>query len=246
MKLAYKGTHYAGWQTQPNVETVQGRIESALSKILAQKTDIVGCGRTDAGVHAGNYYAHLDISVDRYPVSEILHKLNSMVGDDIHIQNLIQVEQEAHARFDASSRSYVYKIGFEKDPFSQDLKYRFDQGGKVDFKLLEESVEFLRGKHDFSTFCKTHTDVNNYFCEVKESRWEKLSEGEYHYHIAANRFLRGMVRLIVGMSLNVGMRRIKLAEVISAFQNKERLEKAWSVPALGLYLSEIKYPFPLD
>lgn len=245
IKLAYKGTHFAGWQSQLNAITVQGEIEKALSKIIGSELTILGCGRTDAGVHASCFYAHMDYVPGRYTAEEIFYKLNSMLTSDITVYDILEVGAEAHARFDATDRSYIYKLSLLNDPFSQDTKYKFDQADTIDFKLLEESTEFLVGKHDFYTFCKSHTDVNNYICKVKSSEWQKLSEVEYHYHITANRFLRGMVRMIVGMSLNVAMKRIDLESVITAFKKQERLQKAWSVPAHGLFLSNIKYPFDL-
>ena len=245
IKLAYKGTNYAGWQSQPNANTIQAELESALSKILSKPTAIVGCGRTDAGVHASNYFAHFDMVGERYPLGDLAYKINSIIPSDISIGRIAKVHNEAHARFDANSRSYIYKLSLTKNPFAIELKYKFDQADTVDFELLSKSVAFLVGKNDCFTFCKTQTDVNNYICEVFRSEWQLVDENEYHYHISANRFLRGMVRLIVGMSLNIAMGRIELDQVKSAFKNKERLIKAWSVPAQGLYLSDVQYPFEI-
>lgn len=243
IKLAYKGTQYAGWQSQPNATTVQGEIEKALSTLLNEKVSIMGCGRTDAGVHASCFYAHMDHIPSRYSINDLTYKLDNILPSDITVYSIRQVEDEAHARFDATHRSYVYKLSMRKDVFSKDLKYKFDQADVLDFELLQHSIQFLVGKHDFYSFCKTHTDVNNYFCEISISKWERITEHEFHYHITANRFLRGMVRLIVGMSLNVAMKRIEHESVLNAFSRKERLRKAWSVPAHGLYLSDIQYPY---
>lgn len=245
IKLAYKGTQYAGWQSQPNAVTVQGEIEKAISTILNKEVSIVGCGRTDAGVHASCFYAHMDHIPERYTIHDLTYKLETILPSDITVYSIRKVDDETHARFDATQRSYVYKLCMRKDPFSKNLKYKFDQADALDFNLLQRSVHFLIGKHDFYTFCKTHTDVKNYFCEVTVSEWERKNDNEFHYHITANRFLRGMVRLIVGMSLNVAMKRVDFDSVLEAFKRRERLQKAWSVPAHGLFLSDIQYPFDL-
>lgn len=243
IKLAYNGSSYSGWQSQPNAPSVQSEVEKCLSTLYNIPVAIVGCGRTDAGVHASMYYAHADLVADKFSNQDLAYKMNTILPLNISVLGVLNIQETKHARFDAEERSYIYKMTFVKDPFNQKLKYKFDQADTVDFKKLQESVLFLEGKHDFYTFCKTHTDVKNYICTVNRSLWIKEDDTTWYYHISANRFLRGMVRLIVGMSLNVAMDRISLLEAKGHFSNKERMVKAWSVPAHGLYLSNISYPF---
>jgi len=211
--------------------------------LLNAKTKIVGCGRTDAGVHALAYYAHVDLPNSEIDAVQLTYKLNTLLPASILIKEFIKVEPSAHARFDASERSYVYKMNFIKDPFLGAITYKFDQAGKLNFDLLQSAAKLILKHETFYTFCKTNTEVDNYKCEIKTSNWMKDSDTVWHYQITANRFLRGMVRLIVGMSINVALNRISLDEVDQAMKNSQRLTRAWSVPAHGLYLSHIEYPY---
>lgn len=243
LHLAYNGSKYSGWQIQPNAPTVQAEIEETLNRLYNQEINVVGCGRTDAGVHALDFYAHLELPNDRIEAKELVFKLNNMLSSPIVIYNMIQVEENAHARFDADSRSYVYKMTFAKDPFNLNTSYKFDQSGQPDFSLMNEAAAILLDYKEFYPFCKSHADVDTYRCKVSKSEWKKVSENEWHYNIKADRFLRGMVRLIVGMTLNVGLGRLELGKVRTALEKQERLERAWSVPAAGLYLNKITYPY---
>ena len=240
--IAYNGTRFSGWQVQDNAPSVQAAIEEALTKLYSSKISIIGCGRTDTGVHASDYFFHVDLE-DRYNVKDLMYKLNLMLGAEILIKSIIGVEDDHHARFDATSRSYTYHLSLQKDPFRQDQTYLFDQGGNIDFELLNKAASLLLEFDEFFTFCKTHSDVTNYRCQLFESYWERVSEYDFEYHISANRFLRGMVRLIVGMCINVAIGKLDLEEVKSALSTQSRLDRAWSVPAKGLFLTKVEYPY---
>ena len=243
INLAYNGSSFFGWQIQPNVETVEGIIESQLSKLYNQPIQIVGCGRTDTGVHASDYFAHVDLPSDLHSISDLVFKLNNMLPPAVVIYSMIGVAESAHARFDAISRSYVYKMIFGKDPFRQDGVFSYNQSGRPDFEMMNKAASLLLEYTDFYPFCKSHADVENYKCDISRSIWVKVSDTEWHYHVTANRFLRGMVRLLVGMTINVGLGRLSLDELRMALKNQSRLKRAWSVPASGLYLSRIEYPY---
>jgi len=245
LHLAYNGSSFSGWQIQPNAPTVQNEIEQVLRRLYDQDIKVVGCGRTDAGVHAYDFYAHLDLPDERIKASELSFKLNNMLPASIVIYDFIKVNDTAHARFDAESRSYVYKMTFAKDPFNVKTSYRYDQSGRPDFNSMNDAAQILLDYKEFYPFCKSHADVDTYKCKISKSVWEKISENEWHYHVKADRFLRGMVRLIVGMTLNVGLGRVEKQSVIEAMNKQERLSRAWSVPADGLYLNKITYPYIL-
>ena len=243
IEMVYDGTQYGGWQIQPNARTIQDEVEKALSKIYNQKISIVGCGRTDAGVHASDYYFHVDLDPDLYDDTFILYKLNGMTPRDVAFKNIHRVEESCHARFDASSRSYEYYIHFDKDPFLRGRSYKYNQSIAPDMKLLLEAAELIQSYDSFFTFCKAHTQVDHFKCRIIESRWDQTTDGRLVYHVTANRFLRGMVRLLVGMCINVAIKKYPLSEVRDALDKQERLLHAWSVPAEGLFLSKITYPY---
>ncbi|MEN0007024.1 MAG: tRNA pseudouridine(38-40) synthase TruA [Bacteroidota bacterium] len=242
-RLAYKGTHYFGWQRQPNAISVQEVIEDALSTILRQPTAVTGCGRTDTGVHAKDYYLHFD-SKDKLPDS-FCHRLNKLLPKDIAFYELIEVDADAHARYDATYRSYEYHIVGRKSPFTIDTAFYYYFLPQVDSERMQAAAQLLLDYEDFFPFCKTNTDSKTMKCQLFQSTWEQKDEAGQHlvFHIAANRFLRGMVRLIVGMCLNVGLGKTTLAEVQQALEQQERLKRSWSVPPEGLYLNAITYPY---
>jgi len=242
IRLAYNGSQFCGWQTQPSDPTVQDTIEAALSTMYNSQIKVVGCGRTDTAVHASEYYLHVDLP-EQYEIKDLIYKLNNLLPPSIRIFDILKVDEGSHARFDAVSRSYVYKMVFGKDPFRQDTVYRYDQAGKPDFQLMNEAAALLTEYKEFFPFCKTHADTETYRCALSESQWSQLSPVEWHYNVTSDRFLRGMVRMIVGMTLNVGLKRLPLKKVKEAMDNQSRLERAWSVPAAGLYLNSIKYPY---
>ena len=242
IRLAYNGTRYCGWQIQPNDPTVQDTIQQVLSTMYNDDIQVVGCGRTDTGVHASDYVLHVDLP-DNFSVHDLVYKLNNMLPNDIRVYNIIPVAADAHARFDADSRSYVYKMVFGKDPFRQNTVYRYDQSGQPDHDFMNEAAALLLDYKEFFPFCKTHADTDTYKCDVRHSKWEKISDAEWHYNITSDRFLRGMVRMIVGMTINVGLGRLSLDTVKDSLDKQTRLQRAWSVSAQGLYLSRITYPY---
>ncbi|GJM61601.1 tRNA pseudouridine(38-40) synthase TruA [Persicobacter diffluens] len=243
IEIAYKGTAYHGWQSQKNqkVKTVQGEIETALSKILGQATAIVGSGRTDTGVHAMQQFAHFDHE-RALDTALYQYKFNAVLPFDIVIKNLFKVGDETHARFDATKRSYQYHIHLERSPFLQELSYFHKE--KLDIATMNQAADFLLGRQDFQCFSKVKTDVNNYFCDIYKAEWEYESKtGRLIFHISANRFLRNMVRAVVGTLLEVGRGKMPAEGVKEVIQSKNRSVAGRSVPADGLYLSEVLYPF---
>jgi len=241
IRLSYCGTAYNGWQNQPHAgtTTIQSVIENALFTFLRQKVDITGCGRTDKGVHARDYFAHFDIApLDEIPT--LIFRLNKLLPDDIAVHEIIEVAEDAHARFDATSRSYEYHLHTEKSPFSShSFYYTYD---KPDIEILNKVAQLILRYRDFTTFCKFHTDVKTMICHITESRWEKIGN-QYIYRIKADRFLRGMIRLIVGVCLQVSRGKLTIEEVKTAMSEKRRTGQDWSVPAEGLFLCDIKYPY---
>ena len=242
-KISYDGSPFSGWQKQSNANTVQECVEQGLSKLLRQPMDILGCGRTDAGVHASDFYFHVDLSDDDYNETEIVYKLNKIMPPEISVNKMISVHKEAHARFDATSRAYCYRIHFKKNPFERKYSFRYNQSVKPDFELMQDTAKEIVLHNSFFPFCKTHSDVLNYNCNITRSEWLKVSDYQYEFHIQANRFLRGMVRLIVGACLNIGTGKLKLQELNAALKRQERLQYALSVPANGLTLASIEYPY---
>mgnify|MGYP002400442411 FL=1 len=241
IRLSYCGTAYNGWQNQPHAgtTTIQSVIENALFTFLRQKVDITGCGRTDKGVHARDYIAHFDIApLDEIPT--LIFRLNKLLPIDIAVHDIIQVTEDAHARFDATSRSYEYHLHTEKSPFDiHSFYYTYDT---PNIEILNEVAELMLDHVDFTTFCKFHTDVKTMNCHITESRWEKIGN-QYIYRIKADRFLRGMIRLIVGVCLQVSRGKLTIEEVKTAMSEKRRTGQDWSVPAEGLFLCDIKYQY---
>lgn len=241
-KLAYNGTHYHGWQIQPNSTSVQETIERAFSTILNSEVELVGCGRTDTGVHASRYFAHFDFD-GNFPEG-FLSRANKFLPKDIAIRQIFKVSENAHARFDATQRSYEYHLVFEKTPFETDTAWYYYLGRKLDTEKLNEAAGLLLDFRAFAPFCKTKHDAKTLECDLSRCEWILHKEnGRLIFHITANRFLRGMVRLIVGMCLNAAIGKLELQEVREAMEKQEPLSKSWSVPGHGLFLSEVRYPF---
>lgn len=239
--LAYNGTRYVGWQMQPNGASVQETLQNACSTILGSEIEFVGCGRTDAGVHASQYYAHFDFD-GVFPKS-FLHRVNKLLPDDIVIYDIFEVAPDAHARFDAYRRSYQYHLTFVKNPFKTHTTYFYPYTQKPDFDKMQQAAQLLLAYREFQPFCKSNHDAKTLQCDLTRSEWEQVDEHQLTFHISANRFLRGMVRLIVGMCLNVGLEKVSLEEVNNALDQQILLKKSWSVPPEGLFLTEVKYPF---
>jgi tRNA pseudouridine38-40 synthase len=242
LTLSYLGTRYSGWQIQPNAPSVQETLEQALSTLLRRNTEITGCGRTDAGVHARYYVAHFD--ADGALPKTFLNGVNSILPPDIAIHEARPVHAEAHARFDAFERSYAYHISLRKDPFSTDMAWFYPNYRALDLQKLKETAELLLHYQAFFPFCKTHSGVDNYGCDLKRASWE-IPEGAHEmiFHITANRFLRGMVRLIVGACIQVATGKLDLNDVKRALDEQKTLKKSLSVPPHGLFLTAVHYPY---
>lgn len=238
--LAYQGSAYHGWQRQPKALTIQQILEEIFSLFFRQPIYITGCGRTDTGVHAYSYFAHFDMEG---PVPEqALIRLNAMLPKDIAVYQLYAVHEKAHTRFDATHRAYVYKISKRKNPFGYGQYYFYKQFEKTDFSKVQDAASLILEYNTFFPFCKTDHDANSYNVDLRKSEWIQTDLESWEYHIAADRFLRGMVRLIVGMCLRVGQGRLSLTAVREALDTQSLLPMSWSAPADGLYLSEVLYP----
>jgi tRNA pseudouridine38-40 synthase len=241
--LAYNGTRFYGWQRQPSDPSVQAAIEDVFSLILRQPIEIVGCGRTDTGVHAAQYFAHFDFDGE-FPAS-FLERANKLVKKDIVLKCIIPAPPEAHARFDAFKRSYEYHITFIKNPFATETEWYFAQHKSLNIKDMQKAAEILRGYSEFTPFCKTHSDAQTMRCELSRAEWIFMDKKAV-FHISANRFLRGMVRLIVGACINVGLGHLSLEDLKTALDEQKPLKKSYSVPPTGLFLTEVVYPFVWD
>jgi tRNA pseudouridine38-40 synthase len=258
IELAYDGTHYHGWQIQPNAVTVQEVLNEKLSIILRQPIETVGCGRTDSGVHATEFFAHFDVdgfiddsslfmakqNSNGYDPSTMNHEpktvrgLNSILPKDIAIKNIVPVAPDAHARFDATLRSYEYHIHFNKDPFKSG--YSWELRDKPDIERMNMAASIIMEYTDFGCFSKSNTQVKTNICKIKQTRWEVLDRGIV-FKISADRFLRNMVRAIVGTLLMVGKHEIEPDAVRAIIESKNRSNAGTSVPACGLYLTEVLY-----
>ena len=236
--LSYDGTAYHGWQVQPNGNSVQEELQRALSILLRQPIEVVGAGRTDAGVHAAMMVAHFD--TDLTPdTTQLTYRLNRILPRDIAVQKTVPVNQDMHARFSALSRTYHYYIHTHKSPFVRIFSCPIHY--QLDFDLMNEAGRILTTYDDFAAFCKSHTDVKTTICHVTEARWEQVGEGRYRFVITANRFLRNMVRAVVGTLIDVGRGRISLDEFRSVIEGKSRTAAGESMPACALFLQNIEY-----
>ncbi|MFT5714467.1 MAG: tRNA pseudouridine38-40 synthase [Flavobacterium sp.] len=239
IKLAYYGTQYHGWQYQPNASSIQETINKAVSVLLNSNINLMGAGRTDTGVHAKVMYAHFDFLAP-FDSQKLVHKLNSYLPKDIVVYEIIPVPDEAHTRFDATKRTYEYHINTFKDPFLQEQSWYFHQ--KLDVNLMNEAAKLLFKHTDFQCFSKVNTDVNTFDCTIFEAHW-KQENSQLVFTISANRFLRNMVRSIVGTMVNIGLRKITLDDFNGIIEGKNRDKAGFSVPAHGLYLTEIDYDY---
>jgi tRNA pseudouridine38-40 synthase len=240
-ELSYDGTTFHGWQTQPNGITVQECLEQALSICFRQKIETLGCGRTDAGVHATQFYAHFEVAeLEESEVVNAVTSVNALLPYTIAIKNIFAVAADAHARFDATARAYQYHLHFEKDPFKINRSWLF----KGDLNLVEmnKAAAFLLSYTDFSCFSKSNTQTFTNNCKISEAYF-KSENGSLVFTIKADRFLRNMVRAIVGTLVLVGRGNIPAEEVKNIIASKNRSNAGQSVPACGLYLMEVSYPF---
>ena len=241
IKFSYLGTDFHGSQRQPNGNTVQETMEKALAMIFREEVPLTFAGRTDAGVHAREMYAHFDIANSQLPIANnLVFRLNGILPNAIAIHALLPVTDEAHARFSATRRTYEYHIVDHKDPFLHTLATRVRPG--LDFDAMNEAATHLIGKQDFASFCRSNTDVKTTICDLTRAEWQVLDNGHAVFTIAADRFLRNMVRAVVGTLFEVGrgkMTKEQFAEVIS---KQTRTAAGDSAPAEGLFLTHIDYP----
>lgn len=248
IQLSYDGTGYHGWQVQPNGVSVQEVLQKALSTLLRQPTEVTGAGRTDAGVHASMMVAHFDWPAahkdegcEEAPLdcTQLTYKLNRLLPPDVAVQAVRPVGPEMHARFSATRRTYHYYIHTRKDPFLRG--YSWQVNVPLDFALMNEAAQVLLEYSDFTSFSKTGTDVKTNICQLTEARWEQLKPGEWRFTVSANRFLRNMVRAIVGTLVEVGRHRMTISQMRHAIEAKDRQRAGESVPGHALYLTNIEY-----
>ena len=239
LELSYNGANYHGWQTQPNSITVQEIIESGISTLLSEKISVVGAGRTDAGVHASYFCAHFDYKDEIQEKADFIFKLNSFLPTDISINNIFKVKNDFHARFDALIRTYQYKLHTEKNPFLANSSYYLKKN--IDFNKMNLAVLKLFNYRNFKCFSKSNTDVHTFDCDIKSAGW-KFNETHWVFEISANRFLRNMVRAIVGTLIEIGEGKHEITHIDYVIKSKNREIAGYSVPAQGLYLSNIIYP----
>ena len=237
LNVSYLGTNYHGWQKQPNAISVQEELENVFSTIFRRKIITMGSGRTDTGVHASEQVLHLDTNEIELNKNSI-GKVNRLLPKDISINGFAEMKEDFHARFDAVKRSYIYKIATKKSPFNQGQAYRVNY--PLDIDRMNEACQFLLGKHDFCSFSKVHTEVNNFMCEVLRAEW-KEEKDEIHFHVSANRFLRGMVRALVGTLLEIGRGKKEPFWIKDVLSKKDRSAAGRNVPAEGLFLCEVQY-----
>lgn len=236
--FAYDGTAYHGWQVQPNANTVQEELQKALSTILRQEVSVVGAGRTDTGVHARKMVAHFDIE-GPLDGEQLTYKLNRLLPRDISVFQVEPVEEDMHARFSALARTYHYYIHTRKDPFRD--KYSCEIHYDLDYELMNEACKLLMEYEDFGAFCKSGSDVATTLCRITEAYWSKDGNTTYHFRITANRFLRNMVRAIVGTLVEVGRHRITLEEFCQVIEGGRRTDAGESMPAHALFLEDVRY-----
>ena len=241
IQIAYDGSLYHGWQIQPNAVTVQELLDKAMSIFFRQPIETLGCGRTDSGVHATELFAHFDVeSLDESKVLNAIAGINAMLPYQIAAKRIIPVAQEAHARFDATARAYRYYIHFEKDPFKLNRSWLLKD--KLDVTLMNQAAKELLNYTDFSCFSKSNTQTFTNNCKIVKAEFEELNDGLV-FTIEADRFLRNMVRAIVGTLVRVGKKEINIQDFKNIIESKNRSNAGQSVPACGLYLVKVKYPY---
>jgi len=237
--LSYDGTRFHGWQIQPNGISVQGELQRGLSLILRQDIQVTGAGRTDTGVHATMMVAHFDTATPIDNPNQLAYKLNKLLPQDIAIQRIEQVDDTLHARFSARARTYYYYIHTNKSPFLR--YYSCEMHYPLDFKLMNQAAALLTTYEDFGAFCKSHADVKTTLCHVTQAQWVQLRENQWRFEITANRFLRNMVRAVVGTLIEVGRKRMMLDDFRQVIENRRRTEAGESMPGHALFLERIDY-----
>ncbi|MCX3263770.1 tRNA pseudouridine(38-40) synthase TruA [Pedobacter agri] len=241
IQIAYDGSQYHGWQIQPNAITVQELLDKAMSTFYRQPIETLGCGRTDAGVHATEFYAHFDVeNLEESKVLQAVAGINAMLPYQIAAKRIIPVHEEAHARFDATARAYKYYLHFEKDPFKLNRSWLVKD--KLDLNLMNQAAALLLDYTDFSCFSKSNTQTFTNNCKIVKAVFEE-TDGGLVFTIEADRFLRNMVRAVMGTLVRVGKYEINLEEFKAVIESKNRSKAGQSVPACGLYLVKVEYPY---
>lgn len=241
IQLSFKGTHFHGWQSQNNAITVQSELEKALQTILNESIKTTGAGRTDTGVHARFYIAHFDtnhpLALDK---AQFLYKMNAVIHPDIALYDIFPVNTESHARYSALSRTYTYYISKVKDPFNAEFSWYYSV--PLNLEIMNEAAAVIKKHSDFTSFSKLHSNVNNNICTVKEAFWTDRGN-TIDFSISANRFLRNMVRSLVGTMVEIGRGKIDVAALNSIFEGRDRRLAGYSAPACGLFLTHICYTY---
>ena len=242
IRFAYDGTHFHGSQRQPNGVTVQETLEQALAMIFREEIPLTFAGRTDAGVHAREMYAHMDIDEEamRREGERLVFRLNGILPDSIAIFDIYPVTDEAHARFSATRRTYEYHVIDHKDPFLFTQATRIRPG--LDYAIMNEAAQLLIGKQDFASFCRSNTDVKTTICDLSYAHWDVLENGHAVFTISADRFLRNMVRAVVGTLFEIGRGKMTKEQFAEVITQHNRSAAGESAPAQGLYLTHIQYP----
>ena len=238
IEFSYNGSNYHGWQRQPFQTSIQERFEDCISKILSSNISLTAAGRTDTGVHAKKMFAHFDYDKE-FDFLKTIHQLNSFLPNDISVRNIFRVNDDDHARFSALSRTYRYVLINRKDPFMQKRAYLLKN--KLDIKKMNEACKYLLSNDDFKSFSKSKTDVKTYICDIQEASWTQVDDDTFIFKIKANRFLRNMVRAIVGTLIEVGQNIITIDQFNDVILSKNRAKAGYSVPAHGLYLTDVEY-----
>lgn len=236
--FSYDGTAYHGWQIQPHSVTVQEELQKALSTLMRKPMEVVGAGRTDTGVHARKMIAHFD-HVEVVDCSQLVYKLNKLLPRDIAVQHVEPVADDMHARFSAKSRTYHYYVHLDKNPFLR--SYSWQVYGNPDFELMNRAARVLMEYKDFTSFSKVNTDTKTNDCTITEARWDRVGEDQWRFTVTANRFLRNMVRAIVGTLMEVGRGRMTIEQLRSVIEAKDRCRAGDSVPGNALFLVEVLY-----
>lgn len=242
MRLAYRGACFHGWQSQPNAVSIQEVVENAMSTVFRMDIPIVGAGRTDTGVNARTMYAHFDYEGDLPEKSRLLVSLNRLVGKDIAIHDIFRVADDAHARFDATERTYKYFVSFKKTPFLYDLSWFCPS--RLDLDSMNEAAGILLHTDDFTSFAKLHSDARTNICDVRKAGWSLEGESLAVFTISADRFLRNMVRAVVGTLVDVGRGKISIEDFRNIIDSRDRCSAGQSMPGEALFLWDIKYKFP--
>jgi tRNA pseudouridine38-40 synthase len=236
-EISYNGANYNGWQSQNNAVGVQSVVEESLFKLLRAQVKITGSGRTDTGVHCEQQFFHADL--EAIDTKNLLFRLNTILPADIVIHSIRCVQDEAHARYGAIQRSYQYRMTLSKNAFTPGLAWYFFK--PLDVKTMNAAAALLLGKHDFTSFSKVNTDVNNFICDITKAEWIQTGD-RLVFNITANRFLRGMVRAIVGTLVDVGVGRTGVDQFMAIVNSRDRKQAGQNVPPYGLYLVEVRYP----